>query len=238
MGDLLFFRTNEKRQEISHVGIYIGDNQMLHGGTKKVGIVSLNSYWEKAFKGVGSFKLFAQMFNPEKAQSNYLALLGNPTPAPAPEHPAPVPETSTAHTTTSQTPQQNKPVTPATNSVQPSLDEQSIPLDLSKLDKTSQNIFSNWNLTLSGNTAPMKVNETRNLTLTMKKADGDVFNGVVHQPIIFVANSTNISIDPVAISLVKDGEVQINLTAQNKGEVYISIQIGTTKVGDILIKIQ
>lgn len=210
---------------------------MIHGGTKKVEITSLNSYWKKAFKGVGSFKLFAQVFNPEKAQSNYLTLLSKPTPTPPTQHtastPAPEAPKPTIGTVTPVEPPQLTPQGSPSLPIAPqdiSVDEFIIPLDLSKLDTSTQNIFSNWNLTLSGDTTPMKTNETKSFTLTMKKADGDVFNGILQQPIIFVANSTNISIDPVAISLVKNGEVQINLTAQTQGEVYIAIQIGTTKI--------
>jgi len=53
------------------------------------------------------------------------------------------------------------------------------------------------------------------------------------QPIVLVANSTNISIDPVAISLVKDGKVEIKLTANQNGPVYTAINMGTNRMGGI-----
>ncbi|MDN7243137.1 LysM peptidoglycan-binding domain-containing protein [Planococcus sp. N028] len=49
VGDLVFFK-NTYRQGISHVGIYIGNNQFIHAGGDRVQITSLNdSYWGKHF---------------------------------------------------------------------------------------------------------------------------------------------------------------------------------------------
>ncbi|MBB3108993.1 cell wall-associated NlpC family hydrolase [Paenibacillus phyllosphaerae] len=49
VGDLVFFKTNGK--SISHVGIYAGNNKMLHSSSSKgVTISSLNtSYWTKNY---------------------------------------------------------------------------------------------------------------------------------------------------------------------------------------------
>jgi len=55
VGDLVFF-DNTYKSGISHVGIYIGDNQFIHAGGNKVQITSLsNSYWSKHFH---SYKRF------------------------------------------------------------------------------------------------------------------------------------------------------------------------------------
>ncbi|QHJ69475.1 LysM peptidoglycan-binding domain-containing protein [Planococcus halotolerans] len=51
VGDLVFFE-NTYRAGISHMGIYIGNNQFIHAGGDKVQITSLdNSYWSKHFAG-------------------------------------------------------------------------------------------------------------------------------------------------------------------------------------------
>ncbi|XKE95052.1 LysM peptidoglycan-binding domain-containing protein [Metaplanococcus flavidus] len=51
VGDLVFFE-NTYRAGISHMGIYIGNNQFIHAGGDKVQITSLsNSYWSKHFSG-------------------------------------------------------------------------------------------------------------------------------------------------------------------------------------------
>lgn len=56
IGDLVFFR-NTYKSGISHMGIYIGDNQFIHAGTSTgVTITSLDSpYWKQRFDGYKRF---------------------------------------------------------------------------------------------------------------------------------------------------------------------------------------
>ena len=52
-GDLLFYDTNGKGG-VSHVGIYIGDNTMVHAAGDKDGVKEANinsDYWKKRLKG-------------------------------------------------------------------------------------------------------------------------------------------------------------------------------------------
>ena len=53
-GDLVFFTgTYQSSNPVTHIGIYVGDNQMLHCGDP-IGYANLgNSYWVKHFYGFG-----------------------------------------------------------------------------------------------------------------------------------------------------------------------------------------
>ncbi|MBE1554956.1 LysM peptidoglycan-binding domain-containing protein [Sporosarcina limicola] len=54
-GDLVFFE-NTYQSGISHVGIFLGGNNFIHSGTKKVEITSLSSiYWKDKFTGFKRF---------------------------------------------------------------------------------------------------------------------------------------------------------------------------------------
>lgn len=53
VGDLVFF-ANTYKAGISHVGIYIGNNQMINASNSGVNIASISSsYWKKHFVGYG-----------------------------------------------------------------------------------------------------------------------------------------------------------------------------------------
>jgi peptidoglycan DL-endopeptidase LytE len=54
-GDLVFFE-NTYKKGISHLGIYLGDNQFIHAGDNGVEITSLsNPYWKSKFDGFKRF---------------------------------------------------------------------------------------------------------------------------------------------------------------------------------------
>lgn len=53
VGDLVFF-SNTYKAGVSHIGIYIGNNQMVHASNSGVKIDKVNSsYWSKHFTGYG-----------------------------------------------------------------------------------------------------------------------------------------------------------------------------------------
>lgn len=57
-GDLVFFATTRQRNRVSHVGIYIGDNQFVHAPSRgsTVRVDSLDSaYWSKRYSGARAY---------------------------------------------------------------------------------------------------------------------------------------------------------------------------------------
>lgn len=65
-GDLLFFHPS-KRGKISHVGIYIGDDKMIHASSRGVMVSDLTiPYWRKCFTHAGRVPKLEQLVAQEK----------------------------------------------------------------------------------------------------------------------------------------------------------------------------
>lgn len=62
-GDLVFFATNRGSRKVSHVGLYMGDNKMIHASTKRgVMVQDLSAeYYAKAYVGAGRVDSFAKL---------------------------------------------------------------------------------------------------------------------------------------------------------------------------------
>ena len=72
--DLLFFKnTYESKNEITHVGLYMWNNEMINATwvTKKVCISKIDKYRKEHFKWVGKLTLFTGEYNKAKANKNY-----------------------------------------------------------------------------------------------------------------------------------------------------------------------
>ena len=112
-------------------------------------------------------------------------------------------------------------------------------IDTSALDNNGKAFFDEWSVDLTGDVAsPIKKNQTRILTLTIKnKKTWQPFNGILQQPIILVASSTNVTIDPVAISLVKDWQVEITVQGNQVGNTYTAINLGLNKVASLNLSV-
>lgn len=73
-GDLIFFATGKNRKTVSHVGIFVGDNQMIHASASKGVIVSdiTTPYYSRTYVGSGIV-------------DSYHAMLGDSYRKPVPE---------------------------------------------------------------------------------------------------------------------------------------------------------
>lgn len=114
-----------------------------------------------------------------------------------------------------------------------------VQFDSAHLDKLGKEFFAEWNVSLSGDIlSPIKKGEPRTLKLKItNKSTGLPYEWILKQPIILVASSTNISLDPVAISLVKNGEVDIKVSAHQAGSTYTAINLGVSKVAGMHISV-
>lgn len=223
---------------ITHVAIYAGNDQLIHASADKVKITPFDQYWKNHFKGIGSFSLLARNYNKQIAENNYQKLNKIKNPNSSLLTPSTTDLVASTEALKPLLPEQKLPEpsvhpAPGANSAsQPEFRSGFLALDTSKLDALGRAFFDEWNVVFTGSLpTSLKKGEMANFQLHItKKATGEKFNGILKQPIILVANSTNLNIDPVAISLVKDGEVQIKLKAQQSGVVYTAINLGLNKI--------
>ncbi|MBQ9553862.1 hypothetical protein IJU97_02645 [bacterium] len=107
---------------------------MIHAGTKKVEIVTLDSYWKSHFKGIGSFKYLYKNYNKQIAQTNYLKISATPT--------SQTQKVDTITTIIEDTNNKNE----EQHDVAPTTEEKSITLEDTKLDATGKAFFKEWNI--------------------------------------------------------------------------------------------
>ncbi|MCM1337401.1 MAG: NlpC/P60 family protein [Candidatus Amulumruptor caecigallinarius] len=88
-GDLVFFATNKGSRSVSHVGLYVGDNKMIHASTRRGVIVQdlSDDYYKKAYVGAGRVSEFASLTKADKKKKSAKAKSKseNATPERAPE---------------------------------------------------------------------------------------------------------------------------------------------------------
>lgn len=73
--DLVFFKnTYETENEITHVGFYVWNNEMLNASWKKVNICKIDKYRQEHFKWVWKLSLYTKEYNKATAQKNYKRL--------------------------------------------------------------------------------------------------------------------------------------------------------------------
>ena len=70
--DLIFYKnTYETENEITHVGFYMWNNEMINASWKKVNICKIDKYRQEHFKWVGKLSLFTKDYSKAKAKKNY-----------------------------------------------------------------------------------------------------------------------------------------------------------------------
>lgn len=104
-GDLVFFATGRDRSRVSHVGIYLGDNRMIHASTNGVVVSDITvPYYTRTFAGAGFVGQYRAMIDDagRRKHDDNLAMADRKTkkkekakgkPRPEPDsRPAPKPE--------------------------------------------------------------------------------------------------------------------------------------------------
>ena len=70
--DLIFYKnTYESESEITHVGFYVGNNEMISASWKNVNVSKIDKYWKSHFKWVWLLSWFTKQYNSKLAKKNY-----------------------------------------------------------------------------------------------------------------------------------------------------------------------
>lgn len=71
-GDLIFFATDKDKERISHVGIFVGDNLMIHASTSKGVVVSdlTSAYYVRNYAGSGIVERYHNMLGDKAPEKN------------------------------------------------------------------------------------------------------------------------------------------------------------------------
>lgn len=134
-------------------------------------------------------------------------------------------------------PEEKKPEDkPAVEDVEKNL----IDLDFSNLDVNGKEFTNKWNLEIEKSfkdILPFE-NSAEIVIHVTNKVSWAKFNGTLNLPITAIASNTNISLNPVSITLVQDGKATITITPMKKGNTYIALNLWNAKIGWTTISIQ
>lgn len=86
-GDLVFFATGKQKGRVSHVGIFVGDNKMIHASTSKGVIVTdlSQDYYTRTFAGAGYVGQYHAMLGKTKPKTPRKKKKKEPDPRPVRE---------------------------------------------------------------------------------------------------------------------------------------------------------
>ena len=64
------------------------------------------------------------------------------------------------------------------------------------------------------------------------------YNGALNIPITAIASNTNVSLNPVSVMLVQDGEAKITITPNKMWNTYIALNLGNAKIWGTTISVK
>jgi hypothetical protein len=155
---------------------------------------------------------------------------GDKEETPTDDHPAPPLPEVTQPTQPVEPIQPSEPTQPTLPEVTtPPLVEQNqhISLDFSKVDLVGKTFLNTWDISLEKTFGEeVAVNGELSITIKIKhKITGEAFHGTLSQPLLLIANNTNVNITPVSTVVISRGEAKITILPKAKGNTYIAINL-------------
>ncbi|MDR3169690.1 MAG: hypothetical protein LBU27_08360 [Candidatus Peribacteria bacterium] len=170
---------------------------------------------------------------------------GEPSPS-LPESPQGSGESSEEGEHTAPSDTSSQPVVPE-QPTSPSLPEEpsqsvasQVVLDFTKVDLVGKEFLNKWEVVIEKDFGEVvSLEDTLKFTVKIKhKVTGELFHGTLNQPLLVIANNTNVSLTPVSTVLVTRGQAEIKITPKKVGNTYLALNLGTAKIGNAIINIQ
>ena len=115
-----------------------------------------------------------------------------------------------------------------------------IDLNFDSLDVNGKEFVNKWNIEIEkGFDDSIMLEQSTQITIRItNKVSWAKFNGALNIPITAIASNTNVSLNPVSVMLVQDGEAKITITPVKMWSTYIALNLGNAKIGWTTIAIK
>ncbi|MDR2415224.1 MAG: hypothetical protein LBD75_01020 [Candidatus Peribacteria bacterium] len=196
-------------------------------------------HYEIIQKGYCRIQLFQYTKDPivllEGANATHPSL-NEPSLPSLPEEKADTPDDSHLSPSLPEVAQPTQPQEP-TQPTQPTSPETSTPslispnvqvnLDFSKVDLVGKTFLNTRDISLEKSFGEeVTMNNELVITVHIKhKITGEAFHGTLSQPLLLIANNTNVNIVPVSTVVISRGEAKITIEPKAKGNTYIAINL-------------
>ena len=113
-------------------------------------------------------------------------------------------------------------------------------LNFDGLDINGKEFVNKWNIEIEKEFSDsiMPEQSTQIVIRVTNKVSWAKYNGALNIPFTAIASNTNISLNPVSVMLVKDGEARITITPVKKWNTYIALNLWNTKIWGTTISIK
>jgi hypothetical protein len=115
-----------------------------------------------------------------------------------------------------------------------------IDLNFDWLDVNGKEFVNKWNIEIEkGFDDSIMLEQATQITIRItNKVSWAKYNGALNIPITAIASNTNVSLNPVSVMLVQDGEAKITITPVKMWNTYIALNLGNAKIGGTTIAIK
>ena len=115
-----------------------------------------------------------------------------------------------------------------------------IELNFDGLDVKWKEFVNKWNIEIEKwfDDSVMIERSTQITIRVTNKVSWAKYNGALNIPFTAIASNTNVSLNPVSVMLVQDGEAKITITPVKMWNTYIALNLGNAKIWGTTISVK